>query len=388
MKNLFKRIQLPFKKKSQPEPQIASAVDEPPTSPRLKQTSKADRFTLISWGVTILVVVSLLSGTLYYKNAFPPQVMTAPEQPTQSASDSNPFHYGQPSIPAEGSELFPSIFRELQLKTNIPERERTEPVLYRVSRGDAMYNIAEKYNIKSETILYVNEQLEDNPHSLRPGMELTIPPIDGMYYTWKEGDTFESVAEKLFTEPQGIIDFIGNNIDLTNPSVEPGTVIFVPGASRELRNWAADLPTTTRGANTGTGGANAENVCGGGPVASSFGWPADDVSLSGNGYGPGHLGIDISAPEGSNVYASGAGVVTMAQGGWNYGYGNVIQIDHGNGYVTVYAHLSSIFVTQCQIVGQGTVIGLSGNTGNSFGAHLHFEVRIGGSNVNPYQILQ
>ena len=80
--------------------------------------------------------------------------------------------------------------------------------------------------------------------------------------------------------------------------------------------------------------------------------------------------------------------MTMAQGGWNYGYGNVVQIDHGNGYVTVYAHLSAINVSECTPVGQGTVIGAAGNTGNSFGAHLHFEVRIGGSNINPYDIVQ
>ncbi|HET7145504.1 MAG TPA: M23 family metallopeptidase, partial [Anaerolineales bacterium] len=85
---------------------------------------------------------------------------------------------------------------------------------------------------------------------------------------------------------------------------------------------------------------------------------------------------------------AGSGVVTMAQGGYNYGYGNVVQIDHGNGYVTVYAHLSQINVSQCQSVGQGTLIGYSGNTGNSFGAHLHFEIRINGANINPYDIVQ
>ncbi|MBX3035755.1 MAG: peptidoglycan DD-metalloendopeptidase family protein [Anaerolineales bacterium] len=388
MKNFLEKIKLPFKRKSKPQQEEHSAVDEPPTEPRIKLPQKADRFTLVSWVVTILLVISLLGGTLYYKSTLPPQIVTVSAQPTEESSGIAQPNGAEPIVGESGSGFFQSIFRDLQLKTNIPERERSEPVLYRVSRGDAMYNIAEDYKIKTETILYVNEQLEDNPHSLRPGMELLIPPADGMYYVWKEGDTFESVADKFDAEPQDIIDFTGNNIDLTNPTVEVGTKIFVPGGSRELRNWAADLPTTTRGANTGTGGGNAANVCGGGPVASGFGWPADSVSLSGNAYGPGHLGIDIDAPEGSNVYASGTGVVTMAQGGWNYGYGNVVQIDHGNGYVTVYAHLSTIFVTQCQTVGQGAVIGLSGNTGNSFGAHLHFEVRIGGSNVNPYQILQ
>ncbi|PIU20111.1 MAG: hypothetical protein COT18_03950 [Elusimicrobia bacterium CG08_land_8_20_14_0_20_59_10] len=77
----------------------------------------------------------------------------------------------------------------------------------------------------------------------------------------------------------------------------------------------------------------------------------------------------------------------MAQGGYNYGYGNVIMIDHGNGYVTLYAHLSQINVAPCQGVYVGNLIGLSGNTGNSFGAHLHFEVRLNGGFVNPWYVL-
>jgi murein DD-endopeptidase MepM/ murein hydrolase activator NlpD len=69
------------------------------------------------------------------------------------------------------------------------------------------------------------------------------------------------------------------------------------------------------------------------------------------------------------------------------GYGNVVQIYHGNGYTSLYAHLSVIQVSQCQVVGGGAVIGLAGNTGNSFGAHLHFEIRAGGTPVNPWNYL-
>lgn len=373
-----------FSKNKEQKPQEESAVDEPSTTPRPK--TGIDRFTIISWISTAVIVAGLLGGTLYYKSTLPPTIVTVSAEATPATDGTQP-QVGVPAQTSGGGGFF-AILRDLQLKTNIPERPRYDSVLYRVSRGDAMYNIAEKYKIKSETILYVNDVLEDNPHSLRPGMELIIPPADGLYYEWKDGDTFESVAEEYFAEADDIIDFPGNNIDLTDPKVEPGSVVFIPGGSRELRNWAADLQTASRGANTGTGGANATNACGGGPVSSGFGWPADDHTLSGNAYGPGHLGIDISAPEGSNVYAAGTGVVTMAQGGWNYGYGNVVQIDHGNGYVTVYAHLSSILVSTCQTVGQGAIIGLSGNTGNSFGAHLHFEIRVGGSNINPYDIVQ
>jgi murein DD-endopeptidase MepM/ murein hydrolase activator NlpD len=77
----------------------------------------------------------------------------------------------------------------------------------------------------------------------------------------------------------------------------------------------------------------------------------------------------------------------MAQGGWNYGYGNVVMIDHGNGYITLYGHLSQINVVPCQAVYAGQLIGLAGNTGNSFGAHLHFEVRLNGGFVNPHYVL-
>lgn len=388
--NLLDRLKslIPARKKqavTEEQAQPVSAVDEPGTTPRKEK--KTDRFTLISWAVTAVLVVGLLGGTLYYKSTLPPTVLTVPAA-TEEATTGETSPAPQAGSGGEGTGFLPTIFRKLQVKTNIPERPRYDPETYRVVRGDSMYRIAELFKIKSETILYVNSQLDDNPHSLRPGMELQIPPEDGLYYEWKDGDTFETIAKKFFAEPDDIIDFPGNQIDLTDPKVEPGTTVFIPGGSRELRNWAADLQTAARGVNTGTGGANASNVCGGGPVGTGFGWPADDHTLSGNAYGPGHLGIDISAPEGSNVYAAGTGVVTMAAGGWNYGYGNVVQIDHGNNYVTVYAHLSTILVSQCQTVGQGSVIGLSGNTGNSFGAHLHFEIRVGGSNINPYDIVQ
>ncbi len=395
MKSFFEKIRASFSAlgkllKRKPKAQAdVPAVNEPPTSPRaLRANPKVDRFAIISWVVTFVIVAALLGSTLYYKSTLPPVIVTVP-QPTSAAetSSAGTAQTGEPVISAEGSVL-PSIVRKLQLITNIPERPRYESILYRVSRGDAMLAIADEYKLKSESILYVNAQLEDNPHNLKPGMELTIPPVDGLYYEWKDGDTFESIAEKFDSSADEIINFPGNDIDLTAPKVNPGTLVMIPGGSRDLRAWEQDLVTAGRGADTGTGGANATNSCGGGPVASGFGWPAGSHNISGNGYGPGHLAIDIEAAEGDAVFAAGNGVVTMAQGGWNYGYGNVVQIDHGNGYVTIYAHLSAINVSQCTPVGQGTVIGAAGNTGNSFGAHLHFEVRIGGSNINPYDIVQ
>ena len=385
MKNILENIRTFLQRfKRQPKSESSAQVNVADATPRVK--GKADRFTIISWVFTSLIVVTLLVSTILYKNSRPSTIIQSP-LPTAESGAGQP--QGGVPVAGSGGSGTSSILRELQLKTNIPERPRYESVIYRVTRGDAMLSIADEYKIKSETILYVNKQLEDNPHNLKPGMELTIPPVDGLYYEWQDGDTFETVAEKFDTTPDEIINFPGNRVDLTDPKIEPGTLAMIPGGSRELRNWAADLQTAGRSNNGSTGTSDfGGNACGGGPVSSGFGWPADDHSLSGNPYGPGHLGIDISAPEGSNVYAAGSGVVTMAQGGYNYGYGNVIQIDHGNGYVTVYAHLSQINIGVCTPVGQGTLIGYSGNTGNSFGAHLHFEIRIGGTNVNPYDIVQ
>lgn len=384
MKNFLEKLRPIFAalgKKLKRKPKDVPAVNEPDTKPRTQPKRKVDRFTVISWVVTLLLVTALLGGTVFYKNSRRPSYAPIAQPTSPAAGGSSATAQPQVGAPvvADGS-FSSSISRKLQLKTNIPERERYEPTTYRVSRGDAMLSIAEKFKLKSETLLYVNAQLEDNPHNLKPGMELTVPPVDGLYYTWKDGDTFETIAEKFNTTANAIIDFPGNRVDLTDPKIDAGATVMIPGGSRDLRNWEQDLATS--------GGGSTTNACGGGPVASGFGWPASSHNISGNGYGPGHLGLDIQANEGEPVYASGSGIVTMAQGGWNYGYGNVVQIDHGNGYVTVYAHLSVINVGVCTPVGQGAVIGAAGNTGNSFGAHLHFEVRIGGSNVNPYSIVQ
>jgi murein DD-endopeptidase MepM/ murein hydrolase activator NlpD len=165
---------------------------------------------------------------------------------------------------------------------------------------------------------------------------------------------------------------------------------MIPGGKRDLIDWTTLMPTLGRinNGSTGTSDFGGKSSCGGGPVDNSFGWPANAHYISGNDYSSSHLGIDIAANQGDPIYAAAAGVVTMAQPGDNYGYGNVIQIDHGNGFVTLYAHLSQINVSVCQIVGQGAVIGLAGATGNAFGAHLHFEIRIGGHNVNPHDYVQ
>jgi len=94
-----------------------------------------------------------------------------------------------------------------------------------------------------------------------------------------------------------------------------------------------------------------------------------------------HNGIDISANSGSTIVAADGGTVTMAA--WNGGYGNCVMIDHGNGYITLYGHMSSLAVSQGQSVSQGECIAYVGSTGLSTGPHLHFEVYQGGGRIDP-----
>jgi murein DD-endopeptidase MepM/ murein hydrolase activator NlpD len=333
---------------------------------------KNNRFGIVSWGLTIAIIASLAGGAFWWKNS-QKQINAYPLQPTaESVANENPVELPLPSIATSD----PSIGREVHLDTNIPaDLPRYAPVTYIVQRGDSLSAIADKFGITIETILYNNKnELNDDAHSLRPGMNLLIPPVDGLYYTWKEGDTIEKVAGDFKAEADAIIEFPGNEIDLVNPDeIKPGTIIMIPGGKRDLIDRSIPvLPGST----CGTVGAG------------SFIWPVagEPQTLSGNSFSAGHLGVDMTAIEGDVVLAADSGVVTFA--GWSqYGYGNMIQIDHCNGYTTIYAHLNAIFVAVGQSVGQGSQIGTAGNTGNSFGAHLHFEIRLGGAAVNPLDYL-
>ncbi len=117
-------------------------------------------------------------------------------------------------------------------------------------------------------------------------------------------------------------------------------------------------------------------------ISSRFGYRADPI----NGHAAFHAGLDFAGPIGAPVYAAADGTVRFA--GRNQGYGNIIEIDHGNGLTTRYAHLSRFRAAPGQTVEAGQIIGAIGNTGRSTGPHLHFEVRMHGRAVNPKPFLQ
>lgn len=286
---------------------------------------------------------------------------------------------------------FESIPRLANPNTVIPNRERVDVLIYEVEQGDNVFAIAEKFGLRPETILWGNYiALNEDPRYLSPGAQLNILPVDGVYRQYNYGESLRDIAESLNTTVEAILEWPGNGLDPyetdpENPQIPDGSWLIVPGGSREVRDWGPPIvtrsdPTVAAYYGAGSCGAITE-----GPVGNGFFiWPTTQTALSGFDWNPPlHNGIDIGGVEGNAIYAADSGVVVYA-GPSDYGFGLLVVVDHGSGLQTAYAHLSRIIVSCGQGVSQGSVIGGLGNTGNSTGPHLHFEVTINGAKVNPW----
>lgn len=224
---------------------------------------------------------------------------------------------------------------------------------YRVKPGDTLSKIAKDHNVSIESILGVTKI--PDPNRLQVGQTLTIPTRDGFFYQIKKGDRLALILEKHKVSWES---FVLENPDLNLDLIRVGDSIFLPGAKpiKPVLSWV--IPVASRVITSGYGWRT---------------WPQEAF----------HKGIDLKAYY-TKVRAARSGVVTYA--GWLGGYGNAIVIAHDGGYKTLYAHLSRIMVKYGQQVGTGQVIGISGNTGYSFGPHLHFEITRNGENINPTKI--
>ncbi len=300
------------------------------------------------------------------------------------------------SIPALENPIISGISRSAQIHTNIPSRPRQELSSYKVQDGDTVFGIAEKFGLDPETVLWSNYNiLLDDPHSLKPGQELTILPVNGVYWEWLGGIPFGDWAAFYGVDPAVIIEFPGNNIDANtvgdyaNANIKTGTWLIIPGGTREFVSWSAPLGVTRENPASARvlGPGACEAVSGGAVGYGTYVYPTNKHYLSGFDYSEktNHRGIDLAGSLGEGVYAADAGVIVYS--GWNnYGYGNMIMIDHGNGFQSLYAHLSELYRGCGQSVGQGEGIGAIGSTGSSSGPHLHFEL-MAGIKVNPWDYL-
>lgn len=251
----------------------------------------------------------------------------------------------------------------------VTNNTRRELVVHTVVEGDNLTTIAERYGVSVDTIIWANDKLEEDPDYLQLDQKLTIPPVTGVLHTVQNGETLDALLQKLKGDLKGTMDLAFNGLS------EAGTL----KAGRQIEIVGGEKPFIPRLVNIGGNLVLINAPTGGG----RFIWPAQGMITT--WFGNGHAGIDIASATGTPIYAADAGVVVAS--GYMGGYGLAVRIDHGNGYQTMYGHLSVYYPRVGQNVRRGQAIGQMGNTGNSTGPHLHFEIIYLGGLINPLKYL-
>ena len=333
-------------------------------------TASANDGALLNRYALHLVVVLLALGVVTISQVTLPEIdfllPTPTPGPDRGASTVSvqPSNRGANRLVSNDTGLFPVPVPH----TIIAERDRMEVITYTVQPNDNLWVIATGFGVQVETIMWANPEVEKAPDLLAVGETLVILPVDGIYHTVRAGDTVEKLAKEFKTTVEEIVGFEAN--ELAEPyALTPGEQLVIPGGRKKIiplniypMTWVGSPP---KGSATGSG---------------RFAWPARGTLTQ--GFWSAHLAIDIGNRTGTPIYAADAGYVRMA-GQDTWGYGNQIVIDHGNGYLTRYAHLHKIQVKAGQSVEKNQQIGTMGSTGRSTGPHLHFEVIQGNVKRNP-----
>ena len=278
------------------------------------------------------------------------------------------FDYGLTRLSyADNVEIVESYLPADQIQSlsdakDLLTKEQDQQQIYEVQQGDTLSEIAINCDIPLDKIIELNDSLEDENSMIRVGEELVVTSpepalsIDRQEVVYYEED-YEADIQYVYNHNKKETE--------TEILKEEVTVAAVP----KIIEKGTKIPPTYI------------KPISGGRLSSQFGRrkaPTKGASTY-------HKGVDWATPVGTKVVASIAG--TVARAGWGSGYGYVVYINHADGRQTRYGHLSKVLVRVGDQVSQGQKIALSGNTGRSTGAHLHFEILIGGAQVNPLQYL-
>jgi murein DD-endopeptidase MepM/ murein hydrolase activator NlpD len=246
---------------------------------------------------------------------------------------------------------------------------------YIVEPGDTASSVAKRFGLEEATVLFNNFDIHD-ANLLPVGHALTLPPVDGLVYTVQPSDQLDFLLENFQANLEATLAFPANGISSPDQIIAGQTLLLVHGSASVV---AAPSSSSSTGNSSGQNAAVW--------TVPTFAWPLGFEKISdlfgtarANAIGY-HTGVDFVAPVGTIVGSSAAGQVTVAT--WDPSYGNWIEIDHGGGYRSRYAHLDEIWVREGEWLQANAYIGTVGNTGNSSGAHLHFEIIIDGQAVNP-----
>ena len=286
-----------------------------------------------------------------------------------------------------------SLVSKDQALAKLKNGEVEKNKVHTVAEGESVWTIADKYKQSINELIANNPEI--NPVAIKIGQELNIVRVEPLINvvvtakakmveelpfetTYKNDKSLVSGRQKV--EQEGVKGKAENTytVVLKNNVVVDKELVSAKTLEQPKPKVVAK---GTKVAIVASRGGNAKGSWSGGG-SGNFAWPAQGRLTSPFGDGRGHTGIDIANKVGTGIYAAESGVVTFASYGG--GYGNYIDIDHGNGYLTRYAHLSSFGVSVGKRVSRGQLIAYMGNTGRSTGPHLHFEVRTGGRWGTPH----
>ena len=261
------------------------------------------------------------------------------------------------------------IIKPLSIPTEaLPDRK---PIAYRVSAGDTLDSIARALGIPFREITWSNPGLR---LPLQPGQVLLIPPVHGVVVVFKSGDTLDRLATSYGVDASDILGF--NHVRVQQ--LVPGTKLVIPvdpTLGPNLSNGEQADPTEPERFLCPILGAS---------IIQKFGPSNFALEPAYGGYLHFHSGIDLLAGYGTPIMAAAGGKVT-ATGSAAY-FGTRVEVTDSYGLIEIYAHMEEVSVTVGQEVRQGQKVGLVGSTGLSIGAHLHFQLEVGGLPTDPGQL--